>query len=298
MRNILLAGVSALAFLLGTPTANAQHGPSSYFDGHTRLYNPGGLGGPAISKSFTCSFWYNTENENSTVLFDTSGYIKVALLVALTHELGTDNIFLSIAVGNFAGDHAWTMISRNPLPIDGQWHHVAFTMTTSLHLALASIDGNQTLFDDNQFATTDTGPFDIPVNGNRWMVGAALGPSPILPPLFLDGQFVGTAVAPYTGGLDQLTCKFADDSYIDILRPNRGQGFVESAYTLDGTRIIFRPRELGSYCSMPWGGGTAELCMRGPPEWFKLNNGGSTAFTTIEGGLVDFVDSPFSKWWE
>src|SRR6266576_5802704 len=98
MKRKLLAGALALAFLTETPVY-AQHGPSSYFRGNTSLYNPGSLGGPPTSKSFACSLWYNTENDRPAVLFDTAGYLHVALIVAFVNELGTNNLHLAIAVG-------------------------------------------------------------------------------------------------------------------------------------------------------------------------------------------------------
>lgn len=295
MKKFLMAGASALALLTAVP-ANAQHGPSSYFNGHTRLYNPGSLGGPPSTRSLACSFWYNTGNTATAILYDSSNYINVSLMLAITHELGTSNNHIAIMVGDLPQTHFWSMVSQTPILTDDQWHHVSFALTTSLHLAVLSIDGVSALLDNLQ--GDDTGPFQIPVQGNRWMIGAALGPRPILPPTLFDGQYVGVGVAQYEGALDQLTCHFADTDYIDILRPNRGMGYVRSIIdATTGTRMIFQPMELGEFCSMVFAD-YSPLCMRGPPEQFKLNNGGSTAFTTIEGGLVDFIDSPWSKWWE
>ncbi len=248
LKNLLLARALVLALLIAGAPAYAQHGPSVYFGGDTRLYNPGSLGGPLTSKSFACSMWVFLEDSHTAVIFDTSSYLNPTLIVVLSQDISTGNPHLAIAAGDFAGDNLWSTISTNPIPLH-KWANIAFAVTTSLHLMVASIDGISTQFQDA--ISTDTGPFNVTVRGNRWMVGSSLGPAPILPPLMYNGFFIGQAVLPFQGALDQLTCKFKDDSYIDILTPNRGMGFTEAVmqFTFRKTMVARPPSQPSAHRS-------------------------------------------------
>jgi len=312
MKRMLLAMASAIAFLTVMP-ANAQHGPSTYFD-HARIYNPGGLGGPAISKSFACHFYYNTEEPATMVVIDTSNHLYVTMMIMFTREINSGDMHLGAIMGDFTGRHYWTTISQTPLPTDGAWHSVSIAATTSLHLIAASLDGHPNLLFDDLPGTTD-GSFDMPVNGNRWMIGSAQGPPPILPGVFFGAaigpfssvQFLGFPVAQYTGALDHMTCKFGDNTYADILTPNRGLGFT-NMLVVNGNVVRVRPEELGPLCGGPWGGDTTGvvLCAQGGPDDFKANGGVSanTAFTLIDGTLRPFLDvgqpgnNPWTQWWD
>jgi hypothetical protein len=315
MKKLFILMGALVPVFLATLPANAQHGPATYFD-HARIYNPGGLGGPAISKSFACHFYYNSEEPNSMVIIDTSNHLYVTMMIMFTREIGSGLAHLGVIMGDFTGRHYWTTISRTPMPIDGVWHSVSLSATTSLHLIAASLDGQPNLLFEDLPGTTDDGPFDMPVNGNRWMIGSAMGPPPILPGVFwadesgpfAPGQFLGFPVAQYTGALDHMTCKFADDTYADILTPTRRNlGFTRMG-VVDGGAVIVRPIELGSLCGGPWGDDTTGvvLCAEGEPDKFKANGGRSnnTAFTLIEGTLRPFLgegvpgNSPWTQWWD
>jgi len=317
MKRMLLAVASALALLTTLP-ASAQHGPATYFD-KARIHNPGGLGGPAISKSFACHFYYNTEEPASMVIIDTSNHLYVTMMIMFTREINSGNMHLGVITGDFTGRHYWSTISQTPLPTDGAWHSVSIAATTSLHLIAASLDGQPNLLFEDLPGTTD-GPFDMPVNGNRWMIGSAMGPPPILPGVFFGDasgpfspmQFMGFPVAQYTGALDHMTCKFADNTYADILTPRtgadgKGLGFTDML-VVNGNVIRVRPMELGPLCGGPWGGDTTGvvLCAQGGPDDFKANGGRSnnTAFTLIDGTLRPFLgegqpgNSPWTQWWD
>lgn len=291
---------SAILLLLCVATLISAPGHAQVravnFNGFTRLYNPGSLGGPASSKSLACSFWYRTTLPQSAVIVDSSGYLAVAMMIAFTPNIQTSRPHLAVVTGDLSGNNQWSLVGLSPLPTDQYWHHVAFTLTTVSALATYALDGHSESFDPDLGHFGGFPGYNIPVSGNGWTIGASTGPRPILPPLMYDGFFVGTSVGHYDGDLAELTCHFGDADYMEILNPGRqNAGYTEQIINALGQRVFFGPLELGEFCAAVFAD-YSPLCMRGDALHFRLNNGGSTAFTTIEGGLTDATSDPFSLW--
>jgi hypothetical protein len=292
--------ILAVVFTISCAAVGHAQVRAAHFDGLTRLFNPGSLGGPSITRALACSFWYNSTITQSTVIMDASSHLHIALMIAFTHDIGgiEGGLRLAVVAGNFDGSHQSIWVGGQPLPTDDRWKKVSFTLSTSLQLATWSLDQFSGTWDPD-LGHLSPMIFDIPVSGNHWTVGASAGSStsmgPLFAPLYYEDLAVSTAVAHYTGDLAELTCHFGDTDYTDILTPNRTKGGYAELVIQNNKVEGVRPLELGYQCSAVFED-PAILCMRGDALRFKFNNGGATAFVTVEGNLVDAPDDPFSLW--
>jgi len=128
-------------------------------------------------------------------------------------------------------------------------------------------------------------PFQAPINGDQWLVGAA----------YLAGSTTPTSL--YQGSLAIEYCHTHDADYSIATTPNAMPMGFALAVVVQGHRVAFLPLPLGVNCTTPMLT-TAQppwICMQGDQNTFPQNILGN-GFSTAMGTLITAATSPWDLW--
>jgi hypothetical protein len=298
-------GTTAILMAVSSQAIAAQ---AVHFRGDTRLYNPGTVIAPITTTSVVCSYWIDTANLGPAVIVDSSVQnLAASLLIVHQGVMGdgsANGLLLNVSMNG--ADARWQVVSKDAIPTNGTWQHIAFAADTVGQRFKWSLQGREKQIDPDLTYMVGQPGFGMVFGNNRWSIGGANQSRARLPPFFFGaaGEYFGSSMGKYNGDLAELVCYFGTGGYDDITNAHRTQsGFPKANFAREfvnglNQRVLFGPDNLGPGCVAVFFA-QPTLCMRGAPEFFRRNQilqGNQTAFIEIEGSLQDALSDPFSLW--